>query len=98
MYLAKNAGRWSMTRVGRFGNGRHQATVLHAIGKIERLRRMDESIDALIEILTAALSPSMKGRFSQRFEPGWSTVLIEPLPPECWTGLLVGSDDRGSSQ
>ena len=44
MYLAKNVGGWSTTRIGRFYNGRHHTTVLHAIGKIERLRRDDESV------------------------------------------------------
>jgi chromosomal replication initiator protein len=39
MYLAKNVGGWSTTRIGRFYNGRHHTTVLHAIAKIERLRR-----------------------------------------------------------
>jgi hypothetical protein len=76
MYLAKNVGGWSTTRIGRFYNRRHHTTVLHAIQKIERLRRTDESVDASIEVLTAVLSPSMEGRFSERFEPGWSTVLI----------------------
>ena len=70
MYLAKHVGGWSTTRIGRFYNGRHHTTVLHAIGKIERLRRTDESIDALIEVLTAALSPRMEGRVSPRFEAG----------------------------
>jgi chromosomal replication initiator protein len=72
MYLAKNVGGWSTTRIGRFYNGRHHTTVLHAIAKIERLRRDDESVDALIEVLTAVLSPRMEGQYSQRFEPGWS--------------------------
>jgi hypothetical protein len=40
---------------------------------------MDESVDALIEELTAVLSPSMEGRFTERFEPGWSTALIEAV-------------------
>ena len=78
MYLAKNVGGCS-TRIGRFYNGRHHTTVLHAIGKIERLRRDDESVDALIEVLTAVLSPRMEGQFSQRFEPGWSAGLIEAI-------------------
>src|ERR1700691_4829271 len=49
MYLAKNGGGGSTTRIGRFYNGRHHTTVLYAIGKIERLRKTDESVDALIE-------------------------------------------------
>jgi len=38
MYLAKQIGGWSMTKIGRFYNGRHHTTVLHAIRKVERLR------------------------------------------------------------
>jgi hypothetical protein len=79
MYLAKYVGGWSTIRIARFYNGRHHTTVLYAIGKIERLRRTDESVDALIEVLTAALNPGMEGRFSPRFEPGWSDALIETV-------------------
>ena len=56
MYLAKRVGRWSLSQIGKFYNGRHHTTVLHAIEKIERLRRTDEAVDALIGVLTAALS------------------------------------------
>ena len=63
----------STTRIGRFYNGRHHTTVLHAIAKIERLRQTDETLDALMEVLTAASSPTMEGRLTQRFERGWST-------------------------
>src|SRR5215831_16442681 len=55
MYLAKHVGGWSMVKIGRFYNGRHHTTVLHAVQRVEQLRREDESIDALIEVLTAAL-------------------------------------------
>jgi hypothetical protein len=79
MYLAKNVAGWSTPRIGRFYNGRHHTTVLHAIAKIERLRQADETIDALIEVLTATLSPSMEGQLSQRFERGWSTALIDAV-------------------
>jgi hypothetical protein len=53
-YLAKRVGQWSLSQIGRFYNGRHHTTVLHAIEKIERLRRMDEAADALVDVLTAA--------------------------------------------
>ena len=56
MYLAKHVGRWSLSQIGRFYNGRHHTTVLHAIAKIERLRRSDESVYALIEVLTGELA------------------------------------------
>src|SRR3954466_14396125 len=67
MYLAKNVGGWSTTRIGRFYNGRHPITVLHAIEKIERLRQTDESMDALIEVITAELSPRTASCFTEQF-------------------------------
>jgi hypothetical protein len=79
MYLAKSVAGWSTTRIGRFYNGRHHTTVLHAIAKIERLRQTDESLDALLEVLTAALSPSLESQFTQRFERGWNTALIDAV-------------------
>jgi hypothetical protein len=62
MYLAKHVGGWSTTRIGRFYNGRHNTTVLHAIAKVERLRETDESIDALLEVGTAAISSAISER------------------------------------
>src|SRR5215813_13890854 len=56
MYLARHVGRWSLSQIGRFYNGRHHTTVLHAIAKIERFKRSDESVDALIEVLTGELA------------------------------------------
>ena len=79
MYLARNVVGWSTTRIGHFYNGRHHTTVLHAIQKIERLRQTDESVDALIEVLTVALNPRMEGRFTERFEPGWTAALVEAV-------------------
>jgi hypothetical protein len=68
MYIANRVGGWSTTRIGRFYNGRHHTTVLHAIGKVERLRRTDESIDALAEVLTEAVSPKMEEPLTERPE------------------------------
>jgi hypothetical protein len=45
-----------MARIGRFYNGRHHTTVLHAIAKIERLRNEDDAIDALLDVLAGTLS------------------------------------------
>jgi hypothetical protein len=56
MYLAKHVGQWSLSPIGKFYNGRHHTTVLHAIAKIENLRKTDESVDALIEVLTDELA------------------------------------------
>jgi hypothetical protein len=79
MYLAKHVAGWSTTRIGRFYNGRHHSTVLYAIAKVERLRGTDESIDALIEVLTVAVSPTVGQRAVKRFQSGDSSVLIEAI-------------------
>ena len=79
MYLAKNVAGWSTTRIGRFYNGRHHTTVLHSIAKIERLRQTGESIAALIEVLTTALSPSMEGALRVRFESKWDSAFVEAV-------------------
>ena len=60
MYLAKHVGGWSLVKIGRFYNGRHHTTVLHAIAKIERLRKTDEAFDSLIDVLIATLTSETK--------------------------------------
>ena len=79
MYLAKNVGGWSTTKIGRFYNGRHHSTVLHSIAKVEQLRQADESLDALIEVLTAAISPHAGSRTPARFQPAEQSILIEAI-------------------
>jgi Bacterial dnaA protein helix-turn-helix len=96
MYLAKNVGGWSTTRIGRFYNGRHHTTVLHAIEKIDRLRHTDESLDALIEVLTVALSPQMEGRFTDRFEPDWTAALVEAVANRVLREIRSRTSDTGS--
>jgi hypothetical protein len=53
--------------IAMFYNGRHHTTVLHAIGKVERLRKTDESIDAPVKVLTAAISPFSDNSFAVQF-------------------------------
>ena len=79
MYLAKNVGGWSTTRIGRFYSGRHHTTVLHATKKIERLRQADGSLDALLEVITSELSLGTESCFTERSQPRWTTVLIEAV-------------------
>jgi len=62
MYLASHVGGWSCPKISRFYNGRHHTTVLSAIRKIERLREQDESVDALLDMLTSVLSPETRIR------------------------------------
>ncbi|MCU1301930.1 MAG: Chromosomal replication initiator, DnaA C-terminal domain, partial [Candidatus Sulfotelmatobacter sp.] len=79
MYLAKNVVGWSTTRIGRFYNGRHHTTVLHAIEKIEHLRQTDEPLDALIEVITAELTLGTEGCLTERFQARWSTALVDAV-------------------
>jgi hypothetical protein len=78
MYLAKRVGRWSLSQIGRFYNGRHHTTVLHAIDKIETLRRTDEAVDSLIDVLTAALWPESTCEKVKPIGPP-SSLLIEAV-------------------
>ena len=79
MYLAKRVGRWSLSQIGRFYNGRHHTTVLHAIAKIEQLRRTDEAVDALVDVLTAALSPESTCETPKPARPPSRSLLIEEV-------------------
>jgi len=79
MYLAKHVGGWSLIKIGRFYNGRHHTTVLHAIQKVQRLRCEDESVDALIEVLTAALREDVGRKAAQDNATTWRAELIETV-------------------
>jgi hypothetical protein len=79
MYLAKHVGGWSTPQIGRFYNGRHHTTVLHAIQKIELLRSRDESVNALLEVLTFAVNPKCEGSRSERPEPEWNGFMIDAI-------------------
>jgi hypothetical protein len=52
MYLAKRVGGWSLTKIGKFYNGRHHTTVRHAIRRIEALREVNPDVDGLLTGLT----------------------------------------------
>jgi len=51
MYLAKRVGGWSLTKIGKFYNGRHHTTVRHAIRRIEALREVNPDVDGLLAAL-----------------------------------------------
>jgi hypothetical protein len=78
MYLARHVGRWSLSQIGKFYNGRHHTTVLHAITKIERFRRSDESVDALIEVLTGELAAGPHESVA-RLRPSACSALVEAV-------------------
>jgi hypothetical protein len=84
MYLAKHVGGWSTTRIY---NGHHHSTVLHAIAKVERLRQTDESIDAPIDVITAAVSPAVNGH-EISFQTKEKAVLIEAIAAQVLDRVL----------
>src|SRR5215471_13714708 len=79
MYLAKYVGHWSLSQIGKFYNGRHHTRVLHAIEKIENLRKTDESVDALVDVLTAALSSESTCEAPKPAGPPSRSLLIEAI-------------------
>jgi chromosomal replication initiator protein len=56
MYLCKDLTGASLPEIGRAFNGKHHTTVLHAVSKIERLRKEDPELNNLIHKLTDTFS------------------------------------------
>ncbi|MEX2300631.1 MAG: chromosomal replication initiator protein DnaA [Bryobacterales bacterium] len=56
MYLCKDLTGSSLPEIGRAFNGKHHTTVLHAVNKIERLRKEDLELNNLIHKLTDTFS------------------------------------------
>jgi chromosomal replication initiator protein len=54
MYLARQVTGASLQQIGREFGGRHHTTALHAINKIEELRRSNKSLDRTITRLMDA--------------------------------------------
>jgi hypothetical protein len=79
MYLAKHVGGWSLVKIGRFYNGRHHTTVLHAIQKVQRLRSEDESIDTLVEVLTVALREGVRSNSVPCTTGRWPAGLVDTI-------------------
>ena len=98
MYLAKHVGGWSMVKIGRFYNGRHHTTVLHAIQKVQRLRCEDESVDALIEVLTAALREDLGVNAGQDNAVTWRAELVETVAARVLDRLAELQADVGWSR
>jgi Bacterial dnaA protein helix-turn-helix len=51
MYLAKHAGGWSTTKIGKFYHGRDHSTFCHTIRRIESMREDNPELDALLSAL-----------------------------------------------
>ena len=91
MYLAKHVGGWSTPQIGRFYNGRHHTTVLYAIEKIERLRRQEASVDALLEVLSGDLRSAAACEFCHHRPWLGQTLSSTPLRNASCTILRVAS-------
>ena len=55
MYIARQLTGASLQEIGRAFGGRHHATVVHAINKIEAMRRSDEALNRTIARLVSAV-------------------------------------------
>lgn len=97
MYLAWQVGGWSTTRIGRFYNGRHHTTVLHAVSKIERLRRVDDAVDALLDVLTGTLASEIETPVPVPVKAHWQDRFVDALADRILQRLnLIGEDQPGA--
>jgi hypothetical protein len=69
--------------------------VIAAIRKIERLRTKDETVDALIEMLTATLSSETSPRSNEPAKSKWQHLIIDAVS-ERVIGKLTDSPPRKS--
>ena len=77
MYLAKNVAGWSTSKIGRFYDGRHHTTVLHAIDKIDRLRKENTSVEALLDIVAGALCADVEVQTGSAEHSRWHDTFAE---------------------
>ena len=87
-----------MVKIGRFYNGRHHTTVLHAIQKVQRLRGEDESVDALIEVLTAVLREDGGMKAGEDNAVTWRAELVETVAARVLDRLAELQADVGWSR
>jgi hypothetical protein len=89
MYLAKRVGGWSLTKIGKFYNGRHHTTVRHAIRRIEALRELNPDVDGLLAVLIEQIeavglhAPSRRERVVRRI------AITEPALPVTEEFLMI---------
>jgi hypothetical protein len=92
MYLAKRVGGWSLTKIGKFYNGRHHTTVCHAIRRIEALREVNPDVDGLLAILVDEIK-AVEVRTPSRRERVVRTIAItESALPITEEFLLILAD------
>jgi hypothetical protein len=82
MYLAHRFGGWSVTKIGKFYNGRHHTTVCHAVRRIEARRERNANVDGLLTALidriksARACAPGRREHSTRRIPVTESTLPI----------------------
>jgi hypothetical protein len=92
MYLAKRVGGWSLTKIGKFYNGRHHTTVCHAIRRIEALREVNADVDGLLTVLIEQINAVGVRTPSQRERVVRRIVITESVLPITEEFLMILAD------
>ena len=71
MYLARTLVGGSVTKIGKFYNGRHDTTVLHAVRRIEALRAAHAEVDGLLKSLAEEIQSRPAMDAQQRIHVWW---------------------------
>jgi hypothetical protein len=89
MYLAKQLGRWSTTRIGKFYNGRDHSTVHYAIRRIEALRQSDAEVAELVGMLAARILSNVPEEPHRSQVPLTRTEPVNLLTGDQWLDQLA---------
>jgi hypothetical protein len=90
MYIAKQIGSWSTTRIGRFYNGRDHSTVCYALKRVSALRKVDAELDGLIASLVSEIKSTVAKETGRTVSPTRTfDVAKEPLFSDAFLDALV---------
>jgi len=92
MYLAKRVGGWSLTKIGKFYNGRHHTTVYHAIQRIEALREVNPDVDGLLTVLIEQIKAVGAGTPNRRARVVRRIAITESVLPITEEFLMIVAD------
>ena len=92
MYLAKRVGGWSLTKIGKFYNGRHHTTVCHAIRRIEALREVNPDVDDLLTVLIHQINSIQSRAPSRRERIVRRLAITESTSPIAEEFLIILAD------
>jgi len=74
MYLARVVGGWSVTKIGKFYQGRHHTTVCYAVRRMTALRATNSEVDGLLTALTEEIRSQPLRDYQRRIH------VIERMP------------------